>query len=81
MASSPKMDYPVVKNYVAQFPWAADKSYLILAYDVDRKFRFVDLKAGNILALKFDSVEDAESWLHKFSNVHLENSMETTYIP
>ena len=69
MASSPKVDYKEVKNYVVKFGHSNEISNLILCYNVDRKFQFVDLKKGSIHNLSFVNVEEAEKWLYSFSNV------------
>ena len=81
MASSPKMNYPFVQNYITKFSWSNEPSYLILVYDINNHFHFVDLKKGNILTTYFLTIEDADKWLHEVSEVILKNGMKTTYVP
>lgn len=81
MASSPKVEYPKAKNYIAKFGHNKEISYLLLCYNIDRKFQFVGLKAGSILNLVFDSVEDAEAWLYSIAEVIAVDVIEPTYVP
>lgn len=81
MASSPKVDYKNVNNYIVKFGHNDENDYLILCYNVDRKFQFVSLKSGAIYNLAFDSVEEAEGWLYKFHCVLYKNAICTTYVP
>ena len=81
MASSPKVEYKSVQNYVVKFGHDNEIDYLILCYNVDRNFQFVSLRTGCIHNLTFESIEAAEAWLYGFAEVRLKNGMETTYIP
>ena len=68
-------------NYIVTFSWKKEPSYLFLCYNEDKRFRFVDLKAGNLLTLSFDNPQKAEEWLNTVTNVHEKNAMEITYVP
>lgn len=81
MASSPKIDYAYPKNYIVKFSWSNAASYLILAYNVDNKFQFVDLRSGRIMNLVFDTVDDAERWLDSISQILERDTICTTYVP
>lgn len=69
MASSPKVDYKEVKNYVVKFGHSNEIDILFLCYNVDRNFQFVSIKTGAIYNLAFETIEEAEKWLYSFSNV------------
>lgn len=81
MASSPKINYPVVQNYIVKYPYEDKATYLILAYNVDRKFQFVNLQTGQIMNLSFDTVEEAEGHLSMISTLLDKNVIATTYVP
>jgi hypothetical protein len=80
MASSPKINYPVVQNYIVKYPYEDKETYLILAYNVDRKFQFVNLQTGQIMNLSFDTVEDAEEHLSMISTLLKKNIIDTIYV-
>lgn len=81
MASSPKVEYPIVQNYIVKFPWCEEASFLVLGWNVDRRFQFFDLGTGRIFNTTFDSVETADAWLQKASEVLDKNTIATTYVP
>ncbi len=80
MASSPKVNYKEVKNYVVKFGHSNEIDILFLCYNVDRNFQFVSIKTGTIYNLVFKTVEEAEAWLYSFAEVRLKNGMDATYI-
>lgn len=80
MASSPKVEYKNVNNYIVKFGHSGI-TYLILCYNVNREFQFVDLQTGAIHNLSFKDVEEAEKWLYAIAEVLEKNVMETTYVP
>ena len=69
------------QNYVVKFGWNDKISYLLLCYDVDHHFCFVDLERGRILNLAFSTVDEAEQWLYNTAVVYEQNVITTTYIP
>ena len=71
----------MVNNYIASIGGNDKISYLILGYNENHEFRFVDLKTGMIFNQPFSSVDEAESWLYLVAKVHLKNGIETTYVP
>lgn len=81
MAEYTKVDYPNVQNYIVKFSWSNKVHYLILAYDCNNEFRFVDLRTGQILNMRFESVEEAEKWLRTVAIIHEQNAICTTYVP
>ena len=81
MASSPKVNYESANNYIVKFGHSNEIDYLILCYNVDRKFQFVSLHSGCIYNLVFDTWQEAEKWLYDFSEVLEKNVIETTYVP
>lgn len=81
MASMTKIDYPRVKNYIAQFTWNREPLMLLLGYDVNNKFQFVDLATGRIMNFTFDTVEEAEHWLSSVSEILERNTICQTYVP
>ena len=70
MASSPKVEYKNVNNYIVKFGHSGI-TYLILCYNVNREFH----------NLSFKDVEEAEKWLYAIAEVLEKNVMETTYVP
>lgn len=81
MASMTKIDYPRVKNYIAQFSWNEEPLMLLLGYDINNKFQFIDLNTGRIMNLTFDTVEDAESWLGSVAEILERDAICQTYVP
>ena len=80
MASAPKFEY-TPQNYIVNFGWSNEISYLLLCYNVSHKYCFVDLRNGRVLNLVFDRVDEAEKWLYKNASVHEKNAIEVTYVP
>lgn len=81
MASMTKINYPSVKNYIAKFSWSNTALMLMLGYNVDNKFQFINLETGQIMNLIFETVEDAEEWLNTHSDVLERNAICQTYVP
>lgn len=81
MASMAKMDYPSVKTYIAKFSWNNKPMMLMLGYNVDNKFQFIDLETGRIMNLSFETVEDAEEWLNIHSEILERDIICQTYVP
>lgn len=81
MASMTKIDYLRVRNYIAQFTWHKEPLMLLLGYNVDNKFQFVDLAAGRIMNLTFETVEDAEKWLGSVAEILERDAICQTYVP
>ena len=81
MASMTKIDYPSVKTYIAKFSWNNKPMMLMLGYNVDNKFQFIDLETGRIMNLSFETVEDAEEWLNTHSEVLERDVICQTYVP
>lgn len=79
MASMTKIDYPRVKTYIAKFSWS--NTALMLGYNIDNKFQFVNLETGQIMNLIFGTVEDAEEWLNTHSEVLEKDVICQTYVP
>ena len=63
MASSPTVDYPEVKKYLCTFGHSPLSMLLVLCYNVNRRFQFVNLTQGRVMNLEFDTVEEAETHL------------------
>ena len=76
-----KIDYPHVKNYIVKFSWNDKANLLMLGYDVGNLFRFIDLEAGQIYGLSFESIDEAEKWLSTMSEILEENAICQTYVP
>lgn len=81
MASMTKIDYPSVKNYIAKFSWSNKALMLMLGYNIDNKFQFINLETGQIMNLIFDTVEDAEEWINTHAEVLERNVICQTYVP
>lgn len=81
MASMTKIDYPSVKTYIAKFSWNNKPMMLMLGYNIDNKFQFIDLETGRIMNLSFETVEDAEEWLNTHSEVLERDVICQTYVP
>lgn len=81
MASSPKINYPRAFNYIAKFSHSNEVMMLLLGYNVDNRFQFINLKTGCIMNLSFDSVEDAETWLYTMSEVIEKDAICPMYVP
>ncbi len=76
-----KINYPSVKTYIAKFSWNNKPLMLMLGYNVDNKFQFIDLEIGRIMNLSFETVEDAEEWLNTHSEILERNVICQTYVP
>lgn len=81
MASMTKIDYPSVKNYIVKFSWSNKALMLMLGYNIDNKFQFINLETGQIMNLIFETVEDAEEWLNTHSEVLEKDAICQTYVP
>lgn len=81
MASMTKIDYPSVKNYITKFSWSNKALMLMLGYNIDNKFQFINLETGQIMNLIFETVEDAEEWLNTHSEVLEKDAICQTYVP
>lgn len=81
MASMTKIDYPSVKNYIAKFSWSNKPLMLMLGYNVDNRFQFINLETGRIMNLSFNTVKDAEKWLNTHSEIFERNIICQTYVP
>lgn len=81
MASMTKIDYPSVKTYIAKFSWNNKALMLMLGYNVDNKFQFIDLETGRIMNLSFETVGDAEEWLNTHSEILERDVICQTYVP
>lgn len=73
MASSPTVDYPEVKRYLCTFGHSPLSMLLVLCYNVNRRFQFVNLTQGRIMNLEFDSVEEAEAHLEMIAETLVKN--------
>ena len=73
MASSPTVDYPEVKKYLCTFGHTPSTVLLVLCYNVNRKFQFVNLNTGRIMNLEFEDVEEAEAHLEMITNTLVKN--------
>lgn len=81
MASMTKIDYPSVKNYITKFSWSNKALMLMLGYNIDNKFQFINLETGQIMNLIFETVEDAEEWLNTHSEILEKDVICQTYVP
>ena len=69
-------------NYLVSFGLSDTISYLLLCYNSNGKFCFIDLKSGKIFDnTLFNTVDEAENWLFSIAKVYTKNKIETTYIP
>lgn len=80
MATSPKFEYQP-QNYIAKFGWNGKSSCLLLCYNVNHEYCFIDLEKGRILNLTFSTVDGAEKWLYSVAEVYEKNAICTTYVP
>lgn len=78
--TGPKFEYNPT-NYIVKFLHKRNTSYLILIYNVDHKYQFVDLKEGRLFNVEYDTVEEAEKMLACSACIIEKNAMETTYVP
>ena len=78
--TGPKFEYSP-NNYIVKFLHKRNISYLILIYNVDHKYQFVDLKEGRLFNVEYDTVEEAEKMLACAACIIEKNAMETTYVP
>lgn len=76
-----KIDYPKARNYIVQFTWNEEPLMLLLGYDINNKFQFIDLITGQIMEFTFDTVEDAEKWLGRVAKILERNAICQTYVP
>lgn len=81
MASMTKINYPSVQTYIAQFSWNNTPLMLMLGYNVDNKFQFINLETGQIMNLIFSTVEDADGWINTHAEVLEKNAICQTYVP
>ena len=80
MASSPKFEYQP-QNYVVRFGWNNKSSFLLLCYNVNHEYCFVDLESGRIFNMNFSTVGEAEKWLSGVAEIFEKNIICTTYVP
>jgi hypothetical protein len=62
-------DYSKVKKYLCTFGQSSSTLLLVLCYNVNHKFQFVNLTLGRICKFEFDTVEEAEKFLQEIANV------------
>ena len=69
-------------NYLVSFGLSNAISYLLLCYNSNQKFCFVDLETGHIFDKDlFNTVDEAENWLFSIAKIYAKNEIATTYIP
>ena len=73
MASSPIVDYPEVKKYLCTFGHSPLSMLLVLCYNVNRRFQFVNLTQGRVMNLEFDTIEEAETHLEIIAETLVKN--------
>lgn len=56
-------------KYKVRFKYEDKISNLLLGYNVDFKFQFINLNTGRILNLIFDTIPEAERWLKNAAEV------------
>ena len=81
MAEMNKINYPSVKTYIAQMRWKTKPVMLMLGYDVNNRFQFIDLNTGRIMNLNFKTVDDAEQWLKVTGQILEKDTICQTYVP
>lgn len=81
MASVEKINYPHLKTYIVKIGWETKAMMLMLGYNVNNKFQFVNLETGRILNLTFETPKDAYDWLKSVATICEEDVICTTYVP
>lgn len=56
-------------KYKVRFKYENKITNLLLGYNTDFKFQFINLDTGRILNLVFETVPEAERWLNKTAKV------------
>lgn len=54
-------------KYKVRFKYKNKISNLLLGYNINFKFQFINLDTGRILNLEFNTVPEAERWLDKMT--------------
>lgn len=62
-------DYSEAKKYLCTFGQSPLTLLLVLCYNVNHKFQFVNLTFGRICKFEFDTVEEAENFLQEVASV------------
>ena len=68
MATSSKINY-TPRKYLVKFGWSSKIFHLLLCYNVNHEYCFVDLESGKIFNLTFSTVDEAEKWLYQTTEV------------
>ena len=73
MAVNFGIGYSDVKKYLCTFGHTPLSMLLVLCYNVNQKFQFVNLTQGRIMNLEFDNVVEAEKWLFQTAETLVQN--------
>ena len=62
-----------VRKYICTFGHTPLSMLLVLCYNVNQRFQFVDLTQGRIMNLEFEDADSAEQWLTSVTETLVRN--------
>lgn len=58
-----------INQYKVRFKIENKITNLLLGYNIDEKFQFINLDTGRIMNLVFEDIQEAEEWLKNVAEV------------